>query len=136
MNLFNIHNALEQKKERSWDKIIVCVDIHGTILKPNYEGLAHEFYPQATGTLMYLSRREDIELVLYTCSTQKDINKYLELFESFDIHFDYVNKSSVSTSEFACFDDKPYFNVLLDDKAGFEGESDWTKVYSCFKYNQ
>ena len=47
VNDFNIPNALETMRQRGWDSIIVAIDVHGTILKPNYEGLAHVFYPNA-----------------------------------------------------------------------------------------
>jgi len=28
----------------------------------------------------------------------------------------------------SCFDKKPYFNILLDDRAGFEPETDWQAI--------
>jgi hypothetical protein len=50
------------------------------------------------------------------------------------IAFDYVNSNpEVPDTETGNFTDKFYFNFLIDDKAGFDAETDWEKLYNLFK---
>jgi hypothetical protein len=44
-----------------------------------------------------------------------------------------MDKMSIKNSEFQDFVDKPYFNVLLDDKAGFDPDRDWVELLNYFK---
>jgi hypothetical protein len=47
------------------------------------------------------------------------------------IVIDYVNENPECVdTKLATFTDKFYFNVILDDKAGFEGDTDWALVSS------
>ena len=70
-----------------------------------------------------------MKLIMYTCSHPEEIEKYLELFESKGIKFNYVNENpEVSGTEYGDFTGKPYMNVLLEDKAGFDAEEDWKKI--------
>lgn len=130
MNLFNIENAFKIAKEREWDKTYWAVDIHGTMLKPDYKKDSDkEFYPLAKETLQILSARPDVCLLLYTCSYPDEISEYLSFFELHGIKFRYVNKNpEAADNKHGFFQDKPYFNVLLEDKAGFEGDTDWLPI--------
>lgn len=127
-------------KERGWDRSYWFVDIHGTMIKPNYtkDKIPTEFYPWAIEVLQILSKREDIKLVLYTCSWPREIEQYHILFESHGIRFDYVNKNPEveSSDSYGCFTDKPYMNVLMDDKAGFDPEEDWLIILNHLKNNE
>lgn len=122
--------------KRGWNKIYVAVDIHQTMIYSNYnsEILPKEFYPMAKETLIMLSKRKDICLILSTCSWPAEILKYLKYFEEYEIDFKYANKNpEVVNDRLGYFSDKFYFNVLLEDKAGFVGESDWQVVYNFFQ---
>ena len=45
------------------------------------------------------------------------------------IRFDYANENpEVGKTSFQNFEVKLYFNVGIDDKFGFEAETDWVKV--------
>jgi hypothetical protein len=114
-------------EERGWDKTYWFIDLHSTVVVPNYaeEGIPTEFYPMAKEVLQILSNRSDICLIMYTCSHPKEIKQYLEFFDGNDIHFEYVNENpEVKTGDdaYGCYDDKPYMNVLFEDKAGFHPE--------------
>lgn len=126
-----IETCLQRVKQKSWKKMYWCFDIHGTILKPNYKSgqIATEFYPGAIEVLQNLSKRQDIVCILYTCSYPHEITQYLELFEQHQIVFKYVNQNpEIVDGGYGYYKDKFYFNVLLDDKAGFDGEHDWFKI--------
>ena len=119
--------AMETKKERDWDRIYVVVDLHGTVLAPNYEGLATEFYPHSKFVLRHFSERKDIVLIMWTCSTEEDRNEYNEMFAKEGIKFDYINENPEVQGKlkWGDFDSKMYANLVLDDKAGFEWQEDW-----------
>ena len=132
-------NHYEYMVKRNWDKTYWAVDIHGTILKPNYEAgnIPKEFYPYAKETLQYISQMKDVVLILYTCSHPHEIEEYFEFFKENSIEFKYVNENPEVKSNlegYGCYDKKPYFNVLFEDKAGFSGEQDWVGVLEYLKY--
>ena len=127
----SIKRGFENAKRKGWNKTFWAFDIHETIIKPNWElgNIPTEFYPLAKETLQIISQREDITLILYTCSHPHEIPKYLELFENNNIHFSYVNENpEVVNEKYGCYDKKPYFNVLFEDKAGFDPLEDWEIV--------
>lgn len=129
--LKHIVNTYQKVKEREWDRWYWAIDIHDTCLKANYSAdtLPDEFYPLAKEALQRLSSREDIALILYTSSHPQFIDKYLEFFRSHGIEFHYVNANpEVPSTDVAAFDSKFYFNVLLDDKAGFDPHEDWAMI--------
>jgi hypothetical protein len=129
-----IENAYKQKQERGWDKMYWAFDIHGTILKPNYESgnIPKDFYPFARTALQFISGMEDVVLILYTCSHPHEIELYLEYFKLNGIIFDYVNENpeiKTSMEGYGNYDKKPYMNVLFEDKASFDPEIEWSEVY-------
>ena len=122
--------------QRGWDTMYWAVDIHDTVLEGNYDQyeIPTTFLPFAKDTLQMLSRRKDCVLILYSCSHQWDINKYLNFFLDNGIHFKYVNSNpEVPDNKLSCFRDKFYFNILLEDKAGFDPYSDWEDIYYAMK---
>jgi hypothetical protein len=131
-----IENCLRNAKERGWEKTYWAFDIHGTILKPNYkrDEISREFYPHAIEVMQLLSKRTDIVKILYTCSYPHEIEQYIEYFAKHGIHFDHINKNpEVADGGYGYYNDKFYFNVLMDDKAGFDGETDWIEIKNLFK---
>ena len=119
-------------KERGWDRWYWTIDIHETIMGPTYNGegdIPRTMYEGAAACLQKLSRRKDARLILGTSSKRQDIEKYLEFFKTNDIIFKYVNENPDEPSTpYADFTNKPYFSVMLEDKAGFEPEKDWKAI--------
>ena len=126
-----IENCLRNAKARLWEKTYWAFDIHGTILKPNYKPneISREFYPFAIDVLQILDKRKDIVKILYTCSYPIEIEQYVDLFSQHQIYFDHINQNpEVANGGYGYYQDKFYFNVLMDDKAGFDGETDWRAI--------
>lgn len=133
-------NHFDFMVKRGWDKVYYAFDIHGTILKPNYQygNTPKDFYPLAKETLQLISKLPDICMILYTCSHPHEIDEYLELFKENDIHFQYVNENPEVPTDingYGNYDKKPYMNVLFEDKAGFDPENDWAEVYALLLAN-
>jgi hypothetical protein len=127
------------KKHKSWDFTYWYCDIHSSIIIPNYSGdtIPKEFYPYAKEVLQMLSKRSDIVLALYTCSHPHEQEEYLNYFKEHGIIFKYVNKNpEVKTNHngYGFYEEKPYFNILIEDKSGFDAEVDWEEIGNYFKY--
>ena len=131
-----IENCFRNAQEKNWDKTYWAFDIHGTILKPNYRrnAISTEFYPYAKEVMQLLSKRKDIVRILYTCSYPNEIEQYIAYFAQHDIYFDHINDNpDVGCDAYGYYEDKFYFNVLMDDKAGFDGESDWSAILAMLQ---
>ena len=135
MNTFNIETQFNLKKERGWDTLYVSVDLHGTII-PSGKTLNDiedntQFYPHAQEVLQKLSERKDIVLILWSSIPRERVVKVLAWLKENGVNFKYFNENpeAKSTSR-SCFESKFYFNILLDDRAGFEPETDWLAIKS------
>lgn len=127
----SIENCLQKAKEKGWDKTFWAFDLHGTIMKPNFrrDVISTEFYPEAKETMQLISKRKDIVRILFTCSYPHEIKEYIELFNKNNIYFDYVNQNpEIPDGNYGHYKEKFYFNVLFDDKAGFDGNADWPSI--------
>ena len=126
-----MQKAFDLAKERSWEKTYWAFDIHETIIIPNYKygDIPTEFYPFAKEVMQTISNREDICLIMYTCSHPNEIREYLKLFEENGIKFEYINRNPEVQSEgYGDYEDKLYFNDLFEDKTGFDANIDWINV--------
>ena len=135
----SIVKAFKIANERNWEKIYVAVDIHDTIVVSNYSTseLPTEFFPNAKYVLQYLSKRKDVILILYSSSFPWQMRQYIDFFKSFDIKFKYANcNPEVENKNYGYYNDKFYFNVLIEDKAGFDTDNDWFEVYNAFLNNK
>lgn len=122
--------------ERGWDKIYILVDIHDTIIRSDYtsENRTYDYYPDAIPCLNYLSNLDDVYLILWSSCKTRVAADYISEFGKKGIFFDDFNMNSdVKNTEYAYFALKPYFNVIIDDKAGFEAEKDWTEFLTFLK---
>jgi len=132
------HQHFGQLEKRKWKYTYWAFDLHGTILMPNYEAgnIPTKFYPYAEEVLQMLSKREDILMFMYTCSHPHEQDQYVRFFKDLDIDFKWVNenKEVVTDNEgYGYYEDKPYFNVLLEDKAGFDPMEDWEDIRDYFR---
>jgi len=124
--------AFKRMKDRNWEKIYVLVDIHDTVFEACYhEKEEHKWYPFAKEALEIMSHAQQISLILWTSTYENVINDYVEYFKTNGIRFDYINRNTeTENTSLSCFDEKTYFNVGIDDKFGFEAETDWEIIYN------
>lgn len=81
-------------------------------------------------------QREDIVLIYYSCTPIEQCEKQVELYKAHGIIFDYINENPEITNSdttYGCYLYKPYFNILLDDKAGFDPTEDWEIIINYYK---
>ena len=135
----NHYNCLKRK---GWDKTYWWVDVHGTIFIPNYDKdvTTSEYYPLAKETLQFLSGLDSICLIMWTCSHPDEYKKYIEIFKKDNINFQYINENPEVTTEdglgYGCYDQKPYMNVVFEDKAGFTPNENWSEILTYMKYKE
>ena len=122
--------AFNRKIEKNWEKIYVIVDIHDTILRACYENEeTFDYFPYAKEALQLMTNRDDICLILWSGCHEEQLDNYRKHFAEEGILFDYSNENpEVGNTSFQNFEVKLYFNVGIDDKFGFDAETDWVKV--------
>lgn len=133
MNLFNIKKTFEMKKLRQWPEVYFCIDLHGTIIPsgkgPDDKTDEEKFYPGAREVLQWLTQRKDIIMILWTSTPEDRLPDVKEFLKFNGIHFNYFNENPhAKNTPRSDFSRKFYFSVLLDDRAGFEPETDWLLI--------
>jgi hypothetical protein len=126
-----IKSAFKKCKERGWDKMYWMIDVHDTILKGEYS--SNQSYnppPDAIEVLKWLSDRDDMVIIIWTSSYAKDYDRLKDWFwNTHGIYFDYHNENpECGNTEYAEFTTKPYFNILVEDRAGFCYIRDWKVI--------
>jgi hypothetical protein len=122
---FNSLNSL------SYKYCYIAIDVHNTIFIPTFDKEEKfEYFRWAKQCLQILSKIPNIKLIMWTGTYKDKLKMYLDHFKENNIHFDYINENPECTnSNYACFDNKFYFDIGFDDKFGFDGNIDWTELY-------
>ena len=65
---------------------------------------------------------------------KKELYSVLSFFNSHGLGFNFWNcNPNIKSTKTGCFDYKFYFSVLLNDKAGFDPDTDWKLIYEYLK---
>ena len=124
-----IPRAYAIMKERNWDTVYWAVDLHGTVITSNYESGTYTYInEEAKVALQAISALPETRLILWSSMNGFDQTNVMALFKSDGIHVDWFNENpAVESTGTGCFNQKFYFSVLVDDKAGFD-PNDWAAV--------
>lgn len=123
-------NANKRKDEKSWDTLYILLDIHGCTMKPNWDGVSTEFYPHAIEALQEICKDKTYKIIMWTCSKEEDRLHYKKLLEDSGIEI-YATNSNPDTEgvlNWGDYSQKLYCNILLDDKSGFDPETEWKEI--------
>jgi len=98
-----------------------------------------DYYQYAKETLQLLSTRDDIIMFLFTSSHPNEVEFYQKNFKKDNINFKYINcnpEVSEDNGAFGYYKTKPYYNVLFEDKAGFNlnKEEEWKWLHQYIEY--
>lgn len=128
-------NANERKHQRNWDTLYILLDIHSTVMVPNWDGVSKDFYPLAIETLQEISKDKTYKIIMWTCSKKEDRDHYKQLLEDRGISIYAVNENpdTEGVLNWGDYSQKLYCNVLLDDKAGFDPYTEWAEVLNYLK---
>ena len=129
-----IKKMFAHAEEKEWFETYWTFDIHGTISRPDYRKATKvvDYYPYAKECLQLMSDRKDIIMILWTSSYPEEMKVYRETLKKDNIHFEYESENpdvSSSKGSFGFYEKKHYFNVLFEDKSGFNPERDWKFLY-------
>lgn len=123
-----IYNALEVKKARGYDAVYWGIDLHDTIIEGKYNRNNHgaNIYPYAREVIDFLFSHPDHRVILWTSS---HMDPAFKAITDHKLKFHYLNENpECLTTDLCNFDKKFYFNIILDDKGGFEGHVDWLTI--------
>jgi len=133
-----IRNAFMKKLKRGWmpwPRLYCAVDLHDVIIPGTYtfNNEGKQPYPYAIEVLQWLTNRKDMCLILFTSShfvPTLNVRKWLS--KEYEIGFDFVNENpECLDNELCCFASKFYFDLMFEDKAGFNGMVDWKNIKDC-----
>lgn len=121
------------KRLKGWSEIYILIDLHGTIIPGGRSTVdledKLEFFEGAKEVLQFFSNRRDIFIILWTSTPPHRQTIVHEWFLTHGIEITFWNENPhAKDTPRSKFDKKPYFNILLDDRAGFEPETDWTDI--------
>lgn len=138
-------NAYQKAAMRGWDRIYWAIDIHDTLYPSTYQKdeakTLKPFFGARTLINNLIGYKENV-IILW--SSLLDGGKGPNATNDFQPYFDdlfgdyekaelrdrvFFNENPLEKdTEYACFAKKFYFNVLLDDKAGFDPEIDFYAI--------
>lgn len=126
-----VERAYSLLQERNWDTIYWAIDLHGTCIKSNYVSGEYEWINEdALKCLQLIQSLVESEIIIWTSCYSSDYNKIIKFFIQNNIAIYNINcNSEVKNTKTGCFNTKFYFSILLDDKAGFDPDTDWKLIY-------
>jgi len=129
--LFN--KAYTHKENKGHNFIYIAVDMHGTVFNEFKRDKHSGIYGKAIFALSLLNKRPDIVLVGFTSSFKRDIKEMQKLLETQGINFTYFNENpECKNTVTGDFNKKFYYDVLLDDRAGFDPEIHWDEIIKYY----
>lgn len=125
-----IRRAYATMNERNWDTVYWAIDLHGVCLESNYENGGYTFInDMVLPGLLAISKRPESKIILWSSCHEHEQPAILAFMEEHGVKIHDFNKNpEVQNTKTGNFDTKFYFSVLLDDKAGFEPETDWDVI--------
>jgi len=129
-----IKKQWERQKTHLYYESYFAIDLHGTVIRPDHLRISDsiEFYPYAKEVMQILTKRYDIRTICFTSSYPDEIIKYTKLLKEAGIEFNYIHDNpeiSEANGAFGYYKYKPYFDVMIEDKAGFNPEIEWKQIY-------
>ena len=131
----SIERAYSLLQERSWDTIYWAIDLHDTCIKSNYVSGEYEWINEdAKRCLQLISKLPESKIILWTSCYDEELYGILSFFFKDEIIINFFNGNpNINSTKTGCFDKKFYFSILLDDKAGFDPDTDWKLIYEYLK---
>lgn len=125
-----IEKAYILNKQRNWQTIYWAVDLHGVCLNSNYENGNYTLINDSViEGLKAIQEQPESKIILWSSCHLHEQQAIIDFFKSKGIHIDYFNKNPlVPSTKTGDFSVKFYFSILIDDKAGFDPETDWTAI--------
>lgn len=130
-----IDRAYKTMRERNWDTIYWAIDLHGVCLKSNYEQGGYQWINDLVlPGLQEIAKRPESRIILWSSAHPEEHGPIVKFFADHGVVVLGFNSNPlVSDTATGCFDEKFYFSILLDDKAGFDPQYDWWMITQYLK---
>jgi len=136
MSIINaIKRAYEVNKQRNWTTVYWAIGLHGVCLNSNYDNGNYSFINEdVLEGLRAISNQKDSKIIIWSSWHEFEQPDIIKFFNMYGIRVDYFNKNpEIGNTKTGNFDSKFYFSILLDDKAGFNPDTDWVKIKNYLK---
>ncbi len=129
--------ANKRKIARNWDTLYILLDIHATVMVPNWDGVSKDFYPHCLDALRKINSDKTYKIIMWTCSKKEDREHYKMLLEKegIDIYAVNENPDTEGVLNWGDYSQKLYCNILLDDKSGFDANTEWEEILNYLDPN-
>jgi len=130
-----VHRAYKVMEERNWDTIYWCIDLHGVCLKSNYKQGGYKWINKsALSALKTISNRKESKIILWSSVFNEEKAAIVKFFKEQGISvYGFNSNPFEANTKVSDFSQKFYFSILLDDKAGFDPEVDWSIIETYLK---
>lgn len=132
-----IKRAFEYAKQKSHDKIYLAIDLHGVCFNSNYAQGGYTWCNnQVVPALQAISNRADTVIILFSSCHPEEQKTIIGFFAENNIRVHYFNENpECANTKSGCFDQKFYYSIIVEDKAGFDPD-EWPMVAESFSnYN-
>lgn len=130
-----IERAYAVMQQRNWDTVYWAIDLHGVCFRSTYEQGGYKFVnDDAVRALQKISSKKESKIILWSSCHLSEQPQIVKYFQENGIRVHYFNENpEVKNTHTGDFTHKFYFSILLDDKAGFDPDSDWAAILAYFK---
>lgn len=129
-----IKEVYKRREEKGYKLVYWAIDLHGVCIKSNYDEGFELINDKVVPVLKYISSLPETIIIFWTSSYESEVREVVRHFKSLGIVINYLNINPLEKdTNLADFSKKFYFNILLDDKAGFNPDTDWDLIYKTLK---
>lgn len=125
--------AAYEKHSEKYPHIFWKIDLHGVCLRSSYQSGEYEWInDDVVPALKQIMNCPHSKIILWSSCYEHEQSKIIEFFNNSGVRVDFFNENPLfGNTEYGCFDQKFYFSILIDDKAGFDPDTEW-KIITDF----
>lgn len=119
-----------EKHSEKYPHIFWKIDLHGVCLRSSYKAGEYEWInDDVVPALKEIMRCPHSKIILWSSCYEHEQEKIIKFFNDSGVHVDFFNENPMfANTEYGCFDQKFYFSILIDDKAGFDPDTEWKMI--------
>lgn len=127
-----IDKAYRFLEERNWNTIYWAIDLHDTCIVSNYKNNKFSWINEdVLKTLTLIRYLPETKIIIWSSCHVPTKIAVSNFFKNHNIFFDYFNcNPEIKSTPIADFEEKFYFSILIDDKTGFDPNTDWKIIYN------
>lgn len=118
------------KHSEKYPHIFWKIDLHGVCLRSSYKAGEYEWInDDVVPALKEIMHCPHSKIILWSSCYEHEQEKIIKFFNDSGVQVDFFNENPMfANTEYGCFDQKFYFSILIDDKAGFDPDTEWKMI--------